>query len=132
MTTGLRHSSSFRMALIQLKVTANKAKNLSHAKEKVLEAASKGANVIVLPECFNSPYGVSYFSQYAEDIPGGESSMFLSELAKEAKIYLVGGSIPEKDKNSSKFFNSCTIWSPEGCFIFPFFFFFFCSPIISP
>lgn len=41
-------------------------------------------------ECFNSPYGTSFFSSYAEKMPG-ESTRVLSEVAKENKIYLVGG-----------------------------------------
>lgn len=43
-----------------------------------------------IQECFNSPYGTSFFSSYAERIPG-ESTQMLSEAAKENKIYLVGG-----------------------------------------
>ena len=55
-------SGSFRLALIQLSVGANKAANLSRAAIKVKEAASQGAQVVSLPECFNSPYGtVSVF-----------------------------------------------------------------------
>lgn len=41
-------------------------------------------------ECFNSPYGTSFFSRYAENIPG-ESTQVLSEAAKENEVYLVGG-----------------------------------------
>lgn len=41
-------------------------------------------------ECFNSPYGTSFFSTYAEKMPG-ESTRVLSEVAKENEIYLVGG-----------------------------------------
>lgn len=41
-------------------------------------------------ECFNSPYGTSFFSSYAENIPG-ESTQVLSEAAKENEVYLVGG-----------------------------------------
>lgn len=43
-----------------------------------------------IQECFNSPYGTSFFSSYAEKIPG-ESTQMLSEAAKENKIYVVGG-----------------------------------------
>ena len=41
-------------------------------------------------ECFNSPYGTSYFAEYAEKIPG-ESTEVLAKAAKENSIYLVGG-----------------------------------------
>lgn len=59
-----------RLALVQMHVTANKTANLSRAGNLVREAASGGANMVLLPECFNSPYGTQYFADYAETIPG--------------------------------------------------------------
>ena len=41
-------------------------------------------------ECFNSPYGTQYFADYAEPIPG-TSTECLSSVAKECKVYLIGG-----------------------------------------
>jgi omega-amidase len=52
-----------------MQIGADKAHNLTHAREKVLEAAKEGAEIIVLPECFNSPYGCDYFPSYAETPP---------------------------------------------------------------
>lgn len=49
MTNVLAPSLPFKLALIQLGGGADKAKNLSHAREKILEAAHNGANVVVLP-----------------------------------------------------------------------------------
>ena len=57
----------------------------------VREAASNGAQVVSLPECFNSPYGTRYFPEYCEPVPDGDSTRTLSELAKETKTYLIGG-----------------------------------------
>ena len=41
-------------------------------------------------EFFNSPYGTQYFADYAEPIPG-TSTELLASVAKECKIYLIGG-----------------------------------------
>ena len=79
-------SGSFRLALIQLAVGSNKAQNLTRAATKVREAASKGAQLISLPECFNSPYGTKYFPEYAENIPDGESCKALQDMAKENNV----------------------------------------------
>lgn len=91
-----------KIACIQLASGADKATNLSHARDKVLEAASRGADIVVLPECFNSPYGCDYFPSYAEQLqplppPPDRSPSYaaLSSAAREAGVYLVGGSIPE-------------------------------------
>lgn len=34
------------------------------------------------------------------------------ELARELQVFIVGGSIPEKD--GDKYFNTCTVFSPSG------------------
>jgi len=100
---------------------ADKAQNLIHAREKVLEAANGGAQIIVLPECFNSPYGCDYFPEYAETLlpspPTKEQSPSfhaLSAMAVEAKAYLVGGSIPELDTKTKKYYNTSLTFSPTG------------------
>lgn len=104
-------AGSFRLALVQLAVTASKSDNLARASKLIKEAASKGANIVALPECFNSPYGTSYFPEYAEPIPG-PSTETLVNAAKENNIFLIGGSIPEEDKG--KLYNTCTVYNPSG------------------
>ncbi|XP_044298672.1 omega-amidase NIT2 [Varanus komodoensis] len=106
--------ANFRLALIQLHVSAAKAENLNRACQFVRIAAKQGAKLVVLPECFNSPYGTKYFPEYAEKIPG-DSTQKLSEIAKECGIYLIGGSVPEDD--SGKFYNTCTVFGPDGAML---------------
>ncbi|KAF2476150.1 carbon-nitrogen hydrolase [Lindgomyces ingoldianus] len=112
---------SVKLALIQLACTADKSHNLSHARTKVLEASKTGAKIVVLPECFNSPYGTKYFPQYAEQLlpsPPTETQSpsfhALSRLAREAGVYLVGGSIPEKEASGKKLFNTSLTFAPSG------------------
>jgi len=104
--------SSFRLGLIQLAVGVNKAANIQRACDKVKEAVANGANVVSLPECFNSPYGTKYFPEYAESVPDGETCLALGEVAKSAGTFLIGGSIPEKDGNN--LYNTLTVWNPQG------------------
>uniref|UniRef100_A0A2I3RFK8 Omega-amidase NIT2 n=2 Tax=Homininae TaxID=207598 RepID=A0A2I3RFK8_PANTR len=82
--------STFRLALIQLQISSIKSDNVTRACSFIREAATQGAKIVSLPECFNSPYGTKYFPEYAEKIPG-ESTQKLSEVAKECSIYLIGG-----------------------------------------
>lgn len=119
-----------KLALIQLASGADKAANLSHARSKVLEASRAGANLVVLPECFNSPYGTKYFPKYAETLlpsaPTKEQSPSfhaLSDMAKEGKCFLVGGSIPEKgeveregegEEEKRKYYNTSLTFGPDG------------------
>lgn len=92
----------------------------------ILKAATstKKPDLIVLPECFNSPYGHVHFPVYAEKIgfvPGqtydvekseSDSVKMLSSVAKETGAWLVGGSIPERD--ADKVYNTCTVYNPKG------------------
>ena len=110
-----------KLALIQLATTADKAHNLSHARTKVLEAAKAGARIVVLPECFNSPYGTKYFQQYAETLlpspPSASQSPTyhaLSQLARDSNAYIVGGSIPELEASSKKLYNTSLTFAPSG------------------
>ena len=103
---------------------ADKAANLSRARSKVLEASKTGANLIVLPECFNSPYGCQYFPSYAETLlpspPTEEQSPSyhaLSSIAQETKSYLLGGSIPEYVPSTEKYYNTSLLFSPEGALL---------------
>ncbi|EGO01225.1 hypothetical protein SERLA73DRAFT_134523 [Serpula lacrymans var. lacrymans S7.3] len=121
----------FNLALIQLGgVGPNKSENLKHAREMILNAANGNSGVkpdlIVLPECFNSPYGHAHFPVYAETIgfrhdkpydvasSPSESVKMLSDAAKETGVWVVGGSIPERDPSDDKFYNTCTVYSPQG------------------
>jgi hypothetical protein len=62
-----------------------------------------GAELVSLPECWNSPYATSSFPIYAEPVPSvGEacdpkrspSTAMMMQTAKDLGIYLIGGSIP--------------------------------------
>jgi len=122
----------FTIALIQLGgITGDKEHNIRHAREMIAKAANgnggKKPNLIVLPECFNSPYGANHFPQYAEHIgfkPGqaydvsiskSPSVKMLSAMAKETGAWLLGGSIPERDESDGeKLYNTATVYDPQG------------------
>jgi len=105
-------SIMFKFAGIQLAVTADKATNIKNAAEKITEAAQNGAKVISLPECFNCPYGNTYFPQYAESATDGPTSAMLSEMASKNSVYLIGGSFPEKE--GDKIYNTSLSFGPDG------------------
>lgn len=108
--------TKFKIGLCQLSVTTNKVRNIAHAREAIEEAASKGAQLVLLPEIWNSPYSNDSFPVYAEDIESGgdasPSTAMLSEVARSLKITLVGGSIPEKC--GDRLYNTCCVFGIDG------------------
>ncbi len=96
-------------------------------------AAARGAKMVLLPEMFNCPYTVDSFPLYAEEIdcspsrsqpsdwvPDGETSptaALIRGLAREHGVWLVAGSVPERDKEKVRLFNTCLVASPTGQFV---------------
>ena len=102
----------FKVAVIQMQVSSQKSQNLEKAKEMINRAVEAySPQVVVLPEMFNCPYENKYFPLFAEEYPG-ETTKLLSSLAKELKIYIVGGSIPEKE--GDQIYNTSFSFNPKG------------------
>ncbi|CAF1883535.1 unnamed protein product [Brassica napus] len=103
----------FNIGLCQLSV---KTRNISHAKNAIEEAASKGAKLVLLPEIWNSPYANDSFPVYAEDIDAGgdasPSTAMLSEASKRLGVTIVGGSIPERV--GDRLYNTCCVFGSDG------------------
>ncbi len=108
--------NSLSIGICQMRVVNDKNSNLNKAEEMINDVVSKGAKLVVLPEMFNCPYNNKYFSDYAEEYPKGETIKWLSYIAKEKNIYLVGGSIPEKD-NQNNVYNTSFIFDSNGEFV---------------
>ncbi|KAF5940445.1 hypothetical protein HYC85_021612 [Camellia sinensis] len=106
----------FKIGLCQLLVTADKERNIAHARQAIEDAAKRGAQLVVLPEIWNSPISSDSFPVYAEDIDAGgdasPSTTMLSEVASLLKITIVGGSIPERC--GDKLYNTCCVFDTDG------------------
>ena len=95
-----------KLGLIQMHTGEDAIYRLREYMEKV-----KDADVVILPEIFNAPYSNEGFSKYAEQAEG-KTHRILKELAKEFGIYLIGGSIPERE--GDKIYNTSFVFSPSG------------------
>ncbi len=71
----------------------------------------EGLDLITLGEMFQSPYDTSKFQEYGEE-EGGKTYQFLSQLAKDRKAYVSGGSIPELD--GDKIYNTAYVFDRKG------------------
>lgn len=104
-----------KIGLCQMMVTADKHSNLCKAEQMVKEAASQGAELVMLPEMFQCPYANVYFPEYAEE-GEGETYQRLSAMAKDNQVTLVGGSMPERVCTEGKvyLYNTSYIFGPDG------------------
>ena len=100
-----------KIGIVQMQTSENKEMNINKAKEGIEEVVKKGAEIVILPEIFNSPYDTKKFREYSEE-KNGKTWSFLSSIAKKNKIYLIGGSIPEKEND--KVYNTSFIFDSEG------------------
>lgn len=90
-------AKNIKVALLQFYAGANKAENIKKATDFATKALKQhpDLDLLVLPECFNSPYAVDQFRKYSESIPDGETTKALSQFAKEHGVNVIGGSFPE-------------------------------------
>ena len=104
-----------KIGLCQMMVTTDKEANLRKAEQMVREAAHKGAQLVMLPEMFQCPYANVYFPQYAEE-GQGQSFQRLAAMARDNRVTLVGGSIPERERNGEEehLYNTSYIFDPDG------------------
>lgn len=119
-------SAKFKLAVCQMPVSADKPLNLKTAAEYLRRAHSAGASLAVLPECFNCPYDTACFADYAEPLPDAPNTApntahspslaMLRKTAMDTGMYIVGGSIPERDSNGN-LFNTCVSMSPDGALL---------------
>lgn len=105
--------SKVNIAVIQSKVYNDKSKNLENAKTIISNICKNNkVDIVILPEMFTTPYKTSKFPIYAEN-EYGPSFKTLSQIANENNIYLVSGSIPEKNENK-KIYNTSFIFNRNG------------------
>eukprot|EP01084_Bolivina_argentea_P078835 143059_1 len=121
-------SNTFKLGLCQFIVGDDKQKNLKTASDAIEQAVNQGADMIVLPEVFNSPYSNDSFPVYCEPVPPvntvssaidattSPSSHMLSKAAKAHNKYIIGGSFPEQiyENDTKKLYNTCLIFDRNG------------------
>ena len=108
-------TQAFKVAAVQMASGPNVAGNLSEARRLIAMAANQGARLVVLPEYFPI-MGMRDTDKVAlREQPGeGVIQSFLSETAREYKIWLVGGSIPLAADAPDKVRNSCLVFDETG------------------
>lgn len=102
---------SVKAALVQMRVTEDKERNLRSAADAVRRAADAGAQVVCLPEMFVCPYERHAFLA-AREARGGRIWSALAQMAAGSRVVLVGGSFPEAAEG--RLYNTCFVFDAAG------------------
>lgn len=104
--------TSIKLALCQMNVIDDKKENLKNASAMIAQGVSENADFIVLPEMFNCPYSNDKFIEYGEVENDSPTLDAISSLANENNVYILAGSIPEKEDD--KLYNTSYLFNRKG------------------
>ena len=105
-----------RIAAVQMVSTPDVARNLDAARRLVAQAAAEGAALVALPEyfCFLGRHERDKLA-LAEAPGDGPIQRALSALAREHRIWLIGGTLPLRVAgDADRAYNACCVYAPDG------------------
>ena len=110
-----RKESIVQIACCQMEpYVGKKFDNLKKSIEMITEAASNGANLIVLPELCNSGYVFETREEafaLSENIPSGESCKSWSNVCEKLGVHIVAGI---NERSGDLLYNSSVVLGPNG------------------
>lgn len=104
--------TEIKLALCQMNVFDDKEGNLKKAGSMIARGIDNNADFIILPEMFNCPYSNDKFIEYAEEEHDSTTLKEISKLASENDIYILAGSIPERE--NGKLYNTSYLFDKNG------------------
>lgn len=108
-------AGAIKVAGIQMASSPNVASNLTEAERLITIAVEQGAKIVVLPEYF-CIMGAKDIDKVAvrEKPNDGPIQHFLSKMAREFEIWLIGGTVPIASNYPNKVRNSCLVYNDKG------------------
>ena len=106
------YTPSMRAAVCQMRSGDDVPSNLAAAQVLLDEAADEGADIAVLPEFFAYLGPDDRIPQVAEQLPGGPASALLSSVARARGMWILGGSIHERD--GDRLYNTAPLFDRTG------------------
>src|SRR5262245_62771284 len=105
-----------KVAVVQMNSGEDKARNLSAAERLLREAATRGAELAVLPELFTYLGRRGKHREVADAIPGAASEL-LTRLARQHRMHIVGGSVLEAAPRHERLFHTCPAAAADGSLV---------------
>jgi nitrilase len=104
-----------KIAAVQMVSTPRVEQNLEVAGRLVAQAARDGAALVALPEyfCFMGDTDRAKLD-VAEDAGDGPIQRALAELAREHRVWLIGGTLPIRCDDAKRVLNANCVYTPDG------------------
>ena len=109
---GRARMHTLKILQAQMKVPVHKEEALAKAEAACEQAVREGAQLLTLPEMFCCPYETENFPLYGEE-QGGRVWSRCSELARDYRLYLSAGSMPERGAEGGVY-NTAYVFAPDG------------------
>jgi predicted amidohydrolase len=112
-----------RVAAVQLCSSHDQPANLARCRELTAQAASEGAQLVVLPECFaflgrNDREKLGIAEVFDSSGPPGPVLSTLRELAVKHAVWIVGGGTPERVSGDTRHaYNTAITIDPRGALV---------------
>ena len=117
----LAKAKVLKVAVLQIRASADCAKNFSLCKNLIVAAAKKGASFLCLPECFHfigdgtmKSYDVAETLDIGSPLDASPTIKKYQKLARDLSVGLSLGGFPELSTEKGKVFNSHIIIAPDG------------------
>lgn len=108
----MKVGDGMRISLIQMNILDNQVEeNFQKVLSLLTKACKERPDVIVLPEMWNSSYGLSDLEELA-DVEGKRTKSVLGAFAKEHEVAIVAGSVATK--RGKNFYNTSYVFDGKG------------------
>ena len=100
------------VAAVQMEANpSSTGERLARAERLVIDAARQGAQLVTLPEVFNTGYGYSDINYRLAEPINGPTATWMKQIAAKAKIHLAGSLMVLE---GSEVYNALLLFAPDG------------------
>ncbi|MBC8055181.1 MAG: carbon-nitrogen hydrolase family protein, partial [Rhizobiales bacterium] len=104
-----------KIAALQMVSTTRVDANLATARRLVAEAAERGAELVALPEYFCLMGRGDRDKLAVAETPGeGPIQAMLAEVAREHRLWVIGGTLPIRSSDPNRVLNANCVYAPDG------------------
>ncbi|KNH10112.1 putative amidohydrolase [Candidatus Burkholderia brachyanthoides] len=108
-------AAPFQVAALQMVSTPDRDRNLADAGRLITEAACGGAQLVLLPEYFCFMGFKDTDKLVIRETPGdGPIQQFLSDAAREHRVWIIGGTLPLQSPEANRVLNTTLVFDPSG------------------